>query len=111
MNTESVVVGTTANWKNEVEDSKVPVLVDFWAAWCGPCRMVSPVIDQLAKKHAGKVKVVKLNVDENQEIAMRFNIMSIPTIMLFNNGKEVDQVVGAGPPDLYEQLLANNVTL
>jgi thioredoxin 1 len=99
---------TNANWKNEVEESKLPVLVDFWAEWCGPCRMVSPVIDALGKKYQGKIKVVKVNVDENQDLAGKFGIMSIPTIMLFNNGRLIDSAIGAAPADYFEKFLKNN---
>jgi thioredoxin 1 len=112
MTSEQVVTVTNENWKNEVEQSKVPVVVDFWAAWCGPCRMVSPIIDSLGKKYQGKIKVVKVNVDENQELAMKYGIMSIPTIMLFNNGKFVDSSIGAAPAEYYEKFLkSNNISL
>lgn len=92
---DKVGVVQKVNFENEVLKSDKPVLVDFWAAWCGPCKMVSPIIDQLAEQYAGKVKVVKLNVDENPEIAGQYNIMSIPSVYLFNNGKHVDGIVGA----------------
>jgi len=103
-----IVEGTDSNWMTEVEKSRVPVVVDFWAPWCGPCRMVSPVIEKLAGKYSGKVKVVKVNVDDNQALAMRYNIMSIPTIMVFKDGKAVDQAIGAAPSDFYEKLLTKN---
>ena len=103
-----IVVGTDSNWKSEVEQSQVPVVVDFWAPWCGPCRMVSPVIERLAQKYAGKIKVVKVNVDDNQALAMKYNIMSIPTIMLFKEGKDVDKAIGAAPSEYYEKLLSKN---
>jgi thioredoxin 1 len=104
----SIVEGTDSNWKTEVESSGVPVMVDFWAPWCGPCRMVSPVIEKLAGKYSGKIKVVKVNVDDNQELAMKYDIMSIPTIMLFKDGKAVDKAIGAAPADFYEKLLTKN---
>ncbi len=103
-----IVEGTDSNWQMEVEKSSIPVMVDFWAPWCGPCRMVSPVIEKLAGKYLGKVKVVKVNVDDNQALAMKFNIMSIPTIMLFKDGKAVDKAIGAAPSDFYEKLLTKN---
>lgn len=103
-----IVEGTDNNWKQEVELAKVPVVVDFWAPWCGPCRMVSPVIEKLAEKYTGKLKVVKVNVDDNQSLAMRFNIMSIPTIMLFRDGKALDQAIGAAPSEYYEKMLIKN---
>ena len=103
-----IVEGTDSNWMTEVEKSSVPVVVDFWAPWCGPCRMVSPVIEKLAGKYSGKVKVVKVNVDDNQALAMKYNIMSIPTIMVFKDGKAVDQAIGAAPSEFYEKLLTKN---
>jgi thioredoxin 1 len=103
-----VAAVTNETWKTEVEQSNLPVVVDFWAAWCGPCRMVSPIIDALGRKHKGKIKVVKVNVDENQDLAMRYEIMSIPTIMLFNNGRLVDSLIGAAPAQYYEQFLRKN---
>ncbi len=103
-----IVEGTDSNWSKEVENSSMPVMVDFWAPWCGPCRMVSPVIEKLATKYSGKVKVVKVNVDDNQELAMKFNVMSIPTIMLFKDGKAIDQAIGAAPSEFYEKLLVKN---
>lgn len=103
-----IVEGTDSNWKQEVEQANVPVVVDFWAPWCGPCRMVSPVIEKLAEKYSDKLKVVKVNVDDNQALAMRFNIMSIPTIMLFRDGKSLDQAIGAAPSEFYEKMLVKN---
>ena len=108
MPSEQVVSVSNENWKTEVEQSGLPVLVDFWASWCGPCRMVSPIIDTLGRKHKGKIKVVKVNVDDNQELAMKYGIMSIPTIILFNKGKMVDSAVGAAPAEYYEQFVKNN---
>ena len=86
-----------ANFKQEVLDSAVPVLVDFWAPWCGPCRMVGPVVDEIAKDYAGKLKVVKINTDEAPGVAGSYNIMSIPTLMIFKGGERVDQIIGAQP--------------
>jgi thioredoxin 1 len=85
---------TQANYESEVVKSPIPVLIDFWAPWCGPCRMLAPVIDELAKEFAGKIKVAKLNTDENIEISTQFQISSIPTILIFKNGKPVEKVVG-----------------
>ena len=88
---------TDASFKQDVLESDVPVLVDFWAPWCGPCRMVAPVVDEIAQQYEGKVKVVKLNTDENPNIASQYGIRSIPTLMIFKGGQRVDMVVGAVP--------------
>ena len=86
---------TQENFDNEVIKSEIPVLVDFWAEWCGPCRMISPIVDQIASEYSGKLKVGKVNVDEAQEIAIKYSVMSIPTLMVFKKGQVVDQVIGA----------------
>ncbi len=99
---------TDANFRLAVLNSHVPVLVDFWAAWCGPCRMIAPEVDRLAKEYAGRVKVVKLNVDENPTTAERFQVRSIPTFILFRDGKVLKHQVGANPRvlrDMIEQAL------
>ncbi len=88
---------TDASFKGEVLESDVPVLVDFWAPWCGPCRMVAPVVEEIAEQYQGQVKVVKLNTDENPQIASNYGIRSIPTLMIFKDGQRVDMVVGAVP--------------
>lgn len=89
------VIVTDMNFADEVERSALPILVDFWAAWCGPCRMVAPVIEQLAKELSGKVRFGKLDVDANQRTAGRFQVQSIPTLLVFKGGKEVDRIIGA----------------
>lgn len=96
---------TDQNFKQHVLESKQPVVVDFWAPWCGPCRMVSPIIEELAKEFAGKVVVGKMNVDENQQTAGSFNILSIPTVMLFKNGKPVKSMIGAQGKDSYKRAI------
>ena len=96
---------TDANFQSEVLDSDQPVLVDFWAAWCGPCHAVAPTIEELAKQYDGTVKVGKLNVDENQQSAGSFGISSIPAVLLFKNGKVVETLVGVQPKQRYEAAL------
>src|SRR3972149_11714678 len=86
---------TEKNFEQEVLKSDIPVLVDFWAVWCGPCRMVAPVVEEISEEYSGKVKVVKLNVDDNPSLASKYKVMSIPTLMLFKDGKIVDQLIGA----------------
>ena len=86
-----------SEFKQDVLDSKIPVLVDFWAEWCGPCKMVAPVLDELAKEFEGKIKIAKVDVDQNQQVAGSFNIRSIPTMLFFKNGQVVKQLVGAHP--------------
>ena len=88
---------TDNNFQAEVLESEVPVLVDFWAPWCGPCRMVAPVVEEIAQERAEQLKVVKLNIDENQQTAINFNVMSIPTLILFRNGQPAKTVIGAYP--------------
>lgn len=96
---------TMENFEAEVLQSDKPVLVDFWATWCGPCRMIAPVVEEIAKEYAGKVKVGKVNVDEQPQLAAAFSIESIPTIKIFKNGKVTDSVIGYQPKEKLEALL------
>jgi thioredoxin 1 len=91
------IEGTDQNFDGEVLKSALPVLVDFWAPWCGPCKAIGPIVEELAQEYQGKIKVVKLNTDENQEVAMKYGIRSIPTLGIFKDGQIVDGVVGAVP--------------
>ncbi len=97
MASEHVHQLSDATFKEDVLDSQIPVLVDFWAEWCGPCRMVGPIVEELAEDYAGKLKVGKLNVDENRATAGQFGIRSIPTLLIFKDGKVVEQIVGYQP--------------
>lgn len=97
MASDKVVTLSTGNWEAEVVSSPTPVLVDFWAAWCGPCRMIAPVVDEIAGEYEGRLKVGKLNVDEHGDIASRYGVMSIPTLMVFKNGQPVERIVGFRP--------------
>lgn len=88
---------TDATFDNEVLKSNEPVLVDFWAEWCGPCRMIAPAVEEIASEYDGKAKVAKVDVDNNPEISIKYNIRSIPTLLIFKNGEIVDQIIGAVP--------------
>jgi thioredoxin 1 len=96
---------TDANFNDEVLKSTQPVFVDFWAPWCGPCRVLSPIIDELSKEYEGKIKVAKINVDENNMLASQFGVMSIPTVKFFKNGKVIAEQVGAAPKEAIEQII------
>ncbi len=100
---------TDTNFEAEIEQHEGLVLVDFWATWCGPCRMVGPIVDQLATEYAGKAKVVKMDVDANIRTTTRFNVRSIPTILFFKGGKVVDMVVGAMPKAAIEAKIQQHV--
>ena len=100
---------TDASFKQEVIESNIPVLVDFWAPWCGPCRMVAPVVDEIATQYEGQLKVVKMNTDENPDVASKYGIRSIPTLMIFKDGQKVDMVVGAVPKSTLSDTLKKHI--
>lgn len=95
----SAAAVTDSTFQQDVLQSSEPVLVDFWASWCQPCRMVAPVVEEIASENSGKIKVLKLDVDENQNTAMQYNVSSIPTLILFKDGQPVERVVGFNPKD------------
>lgn len=105
MGSENLKELSDANFEEEILKASVPALVDFWAPWCGPCRVVGPIVEELAKEYAGKVKVAKLNVDDNPVTPGKYGIRGIPTLILFKDGEAVDQIVGAVPKGQIEAML------
>ncbi len=100
----ATVVGTDQNFQDEVLKSETPVLVDFWAEWCGPCKIVKPVVEKLAEEYKGKIKVVEVDVDQNQQVSGQYGIMSIPTLMFFKKGEPVKSAIGAQGEDALRKM-------
>lgn len=109
MASEKIVILTKENFDDEVMKSDTPVVVDFWASWCGPCRAVAPIMDELAEEYDGKIKITKLNVDEQGELAVKFRVMSIPTIMVFKGGQMVDKAIGARSKSDFSAMLEKHL--
>jgi thioredoxin 1 len=109
MSSENIVTLTASNFDDETKKADAPILVDFWAEWCGPCRMVAPVLEQLAKDYAGKARVGKVNVDEHGSLAARYGVQSIPTLLLFKQGKVVEQYIGSCSKDVLAKLIDKHV--
>ncbi len=108
---EAVIVNLNkSNWEEEVQQSSLPVLVDFWAQWCGPCKMLAPVLAELAGELNGKIKIGKVNVDENPQSAGKYSVMSIPTTVLFKGGQEIGRQVGFAGKDAFEELIKKGVS-
>ena len=106
---ESALKLTDEDFEENVLKSDIPVLVDFWASWCGPCKMIGPIIEELAQEYAGRVKVASMNVDENMETPNNYNIRSIPTIILFKDGNEKDRMIGAVPKSSLEEMIKKSL--
>jgi len=109
MASDKIVKLSDDNFEAEVLKSDTPVLVDFWAEWCGPCKMVAPLLDEMAEEMHGKVRIAKLNVDENQKIAYQFQVQSIPTFILFKDGKMADRMLGAMPKSAFQSFIDRNL--
>lgn len=105
MASENIVIITNENFESEVVNSDKPVMVDFWANWCGPCKGLAPIIDEIADEYSDKVKVGKVDVDENGELSMKFRVMSIPTVIFFKNGEQIAREVGAFPKEKYAEII------
>ncbi len=108
MTSEKIIDVLDSSFQELVLAAETPVLVDFWAPWCGPCRQVAPILEELAEEVGDKIRIVKLNIDENRELAERFGVLSIPTFILFDEGLPIDRIMGAMPKQVFQQLLERN---
>ena len=108
MASENILTLDNANFQQEI-DSDTPTLVDFWAAWCGPCKTVAPVLEEIASEMEGKVRIAKLDIDANQEIASRFDVQGLPTFLLFQNGEIKDRMMGALPKSAFQRFIDRNI--
>jgi thioredoxin 1 len=106
---QAILEVSDATFENEVVKSQTPVFVDFWAPWCGPCRSVAPIVEELASHYQGKLKVAKVNVDDSPEVAQKFMVTSIPTFILFKNGRAADRTLGAMPKGQFQQFIDKNL--
>jgi len=106
---DAITAGSDATFEAEVLKSDIPVLVDFWAAWCGPCQMIAPVVDEIAEAHKGRLKVVKMNVDENGQTPQTYGVMAIPTLILFKGGQVAEKAVGVLPKAKLTELIAKHI--
>jgi len=106
---DKVLTLTDSNFEEEVLNSDIPVLVDFWAGWCGPCRMLSPTIDSLAEDYDNRLKVGKLNVDDFGDVAAQYNIMSIPTVYIFENGEPIEKMIGVKSKSEYDEIIKKHI--
>jgi thioredoxin 1 len=109
MASDAIIEVSDSNFESEVVNSDVPVLIDFWAPWCGPCRAIAPIVEEISSSYEGKIKVGKMNVDENQATTMKFGIRSIPTLIMFKGGEAVDQIIGAVPKGEIEKVVQKSL--
>lgn len=109
MASDKIITLTKDNFEQEVVNSDKPVIIDFWAEWCGPCRAVAPIMDELANEYEGKIKIGKVNVDNEGELAMKYRIMSIPTVMVYKDGQMVEKIIGARPKEEFAKFIDKNL--